>query len=140
MNKCFLKLTVLFMISAIGVLLNGCTKDLSEIVAGEYNGEANVYFFGSRPSQLLPDVDFSIVKTGETTITLAIISSSFSGNGSSEYNVKYDGTFGTGFHTPRGTVFAIGNEGQFIKDSLYFSYGSFDSTSNYVFSFKGRKL
>ena len=45
MNKCFLKLTVLFMIGTIGVLLNGCTKDLSEIVQENTPDPLNCIFF-----------------------------------------------------------------------------------------------
>ena len=135
MNKCFLKLTVLFIVSTIGVLLNGCTKDLSEIVAGEYTGSAELYFFTGGPSQPGITTKVNVVKLGKTAVRLDINSDSTQYNSSAEYNIKYDGTFGPGFYTPTGNTGAFGSQGRFINDSLYYVY----SNSSYSFYFKGRK-
>ena len=138
MNKCFLKLSVLFIASTGSFLLSGCTKDLSDLVAGEYTGTTDTYFFGTRPSQV-QDARIIISKLGETTISMEFAGAAFPAGGSSEVQVKYDGTFGNGFHTPRGTVFILGSEGRFINDSLYYSFASFDSIGNYSLLFRGRK-
>ena len=117
------------------MIVAGCTKDLSEVVAGQYAGRAEIYFWNSSPSLLFVNATIVVVKSGQTTVTLNITSDSTQYNGSSEFDVKYNGTFGTGFHTPTGSVAPLGNEGRFIHDSLYFSHGN----SEYIFSFSGQK-
>jgi len=135
MNKWHFKLKMLFTVFISYILVTGCTKDLSEIVAGEYNGLAEVYFFSSSPSQVFVDTKINVSKLGQTTVRLEITSAATQYNGTAEYGVKYDGTFGVGFYTPLGNIAPLGNEGRFIKDSLYYSYGR----SDYIFSFRGRK-
>ena len=135
MNKLHFNFKMLCTVCSGYMLITGCTKDLSEVVAGEYTGTTELYFFTSSPSQDTLNTTINVVKLGQIAVRLEITNDSTQYNSNTEYNVKYDGTFGPGYYTPTGNTGAFGSSGRFIKDSLYYGY----SNSNYAFYFRGRK-